>query len=155
MKQGYNSSKFHKYLIYWYNKKIRESLIIDYNLNKIQLPIDSYLFLNYRCYIYNEPLCYQLFPETENKKNWHLIPDGSSNLFSTVGAIIVKKYVELYGLDKNVEPGYSILYKISLIITYLLILILLMILFIIMYYVYKLHLFSFKIPIYRAKKKNA
>jgi hypothetical protein len=45
--------------------------------------------------MYNEPLCYQLFPETENQKYW-----GKN----VVGII------KLLKLDTQVEPGYSIAY---------------------------------------------
>ena len=65
---------------------------------------DFYLGTTFRKYMYNEPLCYQLFPETENQDYW---PN-----------ILGIKYITLYimkilKLDKQVEPGYSIAYVAS------------------------------------------
>jgi hypothetical protein len=65
---------------------------------------DLYLGTTFRKYMYNEPLCYQLFPETENQDYW---PN-----------ILGIKYITLYimkilKLDKQVEPGYSIAYTAS------------------------------------------
>jgi hypothetical protein len=62
---------------------------------------DFYLGTTFTKYMYNEPLCYQLFPETENQNYW---PN-----------ILGIKYITLYimkilKLDTRVEPGFSILY---------------------------------------------
>jgi hypothetical protein len=56
---------------------------------------DGFTGQTFRKYMYNEPLCYQLFPETENQKYW-----GKN----VVGII------KLLKLDTQVEPGYSIAY---------------------------------------------
>ena len=56
---------------------------------------DGFTGQTFRIYMYNEPLCYQLFPETENQKYW-----GKN----VVGLIRLLK------LDVQVEPGYSIAY---------------------------------------------
>jgi hypothetical protein len=54
-------------------------------------------------YMYNEPLCYQTFPETENQKYW----DGGIT-------VNISLYInKLLKLDIQVEPGYSILYFVS------------------------------------------
>jgi len=60
-------------------------------------------------YIYNEPLCYQLFPETDNQNNW-----GNGNIIFWCVSLLIKFYLRLLQLDKQVEPGYSISYKIGL-----------------------------------------
>ena len=61
-------------------------------------------------YTYYEPVCYQLCPETENSKNW-----GKSQpdyiWFITVYPL--KLIIKMLGLDKSVEPGYSIMYTAS------------------------------------------
>lgn len=54
----------------------------------------------FRIYMYNEPLCYQLFPETENQKYW------GKNIVGTIKLELIK----LLKLDVQVEPGYSIAY---------------------------------------------
>ena len=59
---------------------------------------DYFTGQTFRIYMYNEPLCYQLFPETENQKYW-----GNN----------VVKIIKLLKLDVQVEPGYSIAYIMS------------------------------------------
>jgi hypothetical protein len=54
-------------------------------------------------YMYNEPLCYQLFPETENQKHW------DRNIFILTLLHIIK----LLKLDVQVEPGYNTMYIMS------------------------------------------
>jgi hypothetical protein len=61
---------------------------------------DLYTRNTFRRYIYNEPLCYQTFPETENQKYWD---DG---IIVKISLYIIK----LLKLDVQVEPGYSIIY---------------------------------------------
>ncbi len=56
---------------------------------------DYFTRQTFRIYMYNEPLCYQLFPETENQKYW------GKNV-----VILIK----LLKLDVQVEPGYSFAY---------------------------------------------
>jgi len=66
---------------------------------------DIYTNLNFTNYIFYEPLCYQLFPNTENKKNWVYV-----FLFSD----IFYGFLKYLGLDRKVEPGYSFFYSFSL-----------------------------------------
>jgi hypothetical protein len=54
-----------------------------------------------RRYIYNEPLCYQLFPKTENQELWTGFSKIAINL------------LRLLKLDIQIEPGYSIAYMAS------------------------------------------
>jgi hypothetical protein len=53
-------------------------------------------------YMYKSPLCYQLFPITENHKNWFYVP-----LFSEFFEFLLY----ILKLDKHVEPGYSFFYN--------------------------------------------
>jgi hypothetical protein len=46
---------------------------------------DAFTNSNFTRYLYKEPLCYQLFPETDNFKNWH-------DIFGTIS--IVKLYLK-------------------------------------------------------------
>lgn len=65
---------------------------------------DIFLNLNIKKYAYKEPLCFQLFPETENYKHWDNTLGGSQ---------ILKWIFNLLGMDKTVEPGYSVFYLFS------------------------------------------
>lgn len=77
---------------------------IDKTLQKDRKSIedwDGFTGQTFRIYMYNEPLCYQLCPETENQDYW-------PNIFGI-------KYITLcimktLKLDIQVEPGFSILY---------------------------------------------
>jgi len=86
---------------------------------------DIYLNLNFKRYIYHKPLCYQLFPETENSKNW-------TNYFYS--STITKALFKILKLDEQVEPGYTIMYNFSI---YLFHILILLFLFLIYSYIYK------------------
>jgi hypothetical protein len=64
---------------------------------------DGFTGQTFRKYMYNEPLCYQLFPETENQKHW------DRNIFILTLLHIIK----LLKLDVQVEPGYNTMYIMS------------------------------------------
>jgi len=60
-------------------------------------------------FTYHIPLCYQLLPETENSKTW-------SDNFPIVGPFIrsySKFVIRTLQLNKKVEPGHTIAYKLS------------------------------------------
>ena len=59
----------------------------------------------YTTYIYYTPIIYQLFPQTENKKNW----GGNDGMFK-IHVYIIYFIINILHLDKQVEPGYSIIY---------------------------------------------
>ena len=63
-----------------------------------------------RRYVYKQPLCYQLFPETENSKNWP----------SLFGFDPVKLYIKYNNLDTQLENGYTNTYIFAKILGYLL-----------------------------------
>ena len=81
-------------------------------LEKSKLPInkyklhdwDFYIQKTFRKYIYNEPLCCQLFPKTENQESWPKY-FGLKNLFLYI--------IKMLKLDVQVEPGYTFFYNIS------------------------------------------
>ena len=58
--------------------------------------------------MYCEPLCYQLFPDTDNSKNWH-----KDNYIFHIIALLTKKGFNFIKLDTQVEPGYTIFYIFS------------------------------------------
>lgn len=75
--------------------------------------IDWDIFFNFvsestNKYIYPSPLCYQLFPVTENSTNW-----GMEHSVLTFLSYFVKPLMRLCRLDKQVEPGYSVFYLFS------------------------------------------
>jgi hypothetical protein len=108
-----------------YTKSNREK-ILQVEQTKI-VDWDKYSNFNIERFLYCEPLCYQLFPETENSKHW------GDNQFLKLFFTIVKGCVPLLKLDTQVEPGYSICYFLSKIILFFI----LFILFIIIYKIVK------------------
>jgi hypothetical protein len=73
-------------------------------------------------YNYYRPLCYQLFPDTENKKNWGVNERGLLYVM-TVFMPVNKNILKLMKLDKQCEPGYSYFYVFSKTLYYVLMLI--------------------------------
>jgi len=115
-----------------YSKKCRIE-ILKLNKKKIK-DWDIYFNMQFKCYkyIYYKPLCYQLFPETENSKHW-----GDYNLCMYYGSIMAKKGIKYIKLDTQAEPGYSKLYFLSkyiLLINFIIIFLLLILFFILFKY---------------------
>ena len=70
-------------------------------------------------YTYHIPLCYQVFPETENQKNWGKTENFLGiplSVFGQGGA----KLLRLVELDIKPEPGFSYFYNLSITIIILL-----------------------------------
>lgn len=66
--------------------------------------------------MYYKPLCYQLFPETENQRNWNnIIESPLWNLLTKITIIILKSIK----LDKQIEPGTSFFYLLSKVFMYI------------------------------------
>jgi len=86
-----------------YSRKAREHILtLDTKNIKDWDQFTSVSFITR--YTYYKPLCYQLFPNTENSDQW----GAEFNL-----NFICKKLHNFYkviGLDTKVEPGYSIMY---------------------------------------------
>ena len=103
-----------------YSNAMREHIIHDHPQESM---FDWDLFhnlniFNYKRYLYKEPLCYQLFPETENSKSW----------FNPLGIATITKFIlGALSLDTKVEPGYSIFYMFSKILFLLLLLVMVLI----------------------------
>ena len=99
---------------------IYSKLLVDQFLKTNQTAIldwDIYTHINCFRYTYFEPLCYQLFPQTENQKYWGVhfkssFVDYITNLF--------KQLFKFLNLDKTVEPGYTIMYSFSKIVSFIL-----------------------------------
>ena len=73
-------------------------------------------------YTYYKPLCYQLFPETENSKHWF------------INYKHWKFILNFFNLNNSPEPGYSSLYLLSKILFYLLIFFLILLIYLIYKY---------------------
>jgi len=97
-----------------YSKKNRKILLEEKQTNIKDW--DIYNWKNSTRYIYVEPLCYQLFLETENAKNW-----GSENLLMYILGRITMFVFNYFKLDKQIEPGYPFFYIFSKIILFFII----------------------------------
>jgi hypothetical protein len=78
-------------------------------------------------YAYNEPICYQLFPDTDNSQNW----GKDNNYIAYLRSKVFKKLLNFLKLDTQIEPGYSLFYIFSKIFG-------IVILFIILFIIYKI-----------------
>jgi hypothetical protein len=58
-------------------------------------------FFKLKKYVYKKPLCFQTFPITNNRKNWH--DSNIMNYFTDI-------FINTLNLDKKVHPGYDIMY---------------------------------------------
>jgi hypothetical protein len=102
-----------------YSKSIRNKILENKigDWNKI---VDWDVYINFVSvnYIYYKPLCYQLFPNTENRNNW-----GNFNKFiHYIAQLFIVTFIKLMGIDTHAEPGYSILYTISKLLSLLIVL---------------------------------
>jgi hypothetical protein len=96
--------------------KLEQSTIMDWDDHSSSYPL----------YMYYVPLCYQLFPETDNYNHW-----GGGHILAPYVMPFAKYTLKILQLDKQVEPGYSILYGFSKALFWIL-------LFILLYLVYQL-----------------
>lgn len=109
-----------------FSKNLREDL-----LNTDQMKItdwDTYNNYNYvNRYAYYKPLCYQLFPETENSKYWG--KNGSFRIPMIFMGNAIKKVFIYFKMNEQPEPGFYIFYLFSKIIFHILILLLIIIIY--------------------------
>ena len=84
-------------------------------------------------YRYKTPLCYQIFPPTENQSNWKTLVYFGDYLFMLAMSIFSK-----LGIDKQPEPGYTQAYYISYFLSYIGV-------FVLLYLIYKFFLSSFQL----------
>ena len=125
-----------------YSKNNRELLLKKEQQNITDW--DIYNCFHSRRYTYYQPLCYQLFPDTESSDNW-----GKSNYLLYLLGLAAKKVFKFFKLDTQIEPGYSFFYIFSKIFFFVLLFIVLCIVFLIFYYAYN---FIYKIK--NTKVKN-
>lgn len=103
-----------------YSKKAREKNL-DLNLKHWDVIIEKSIETKY---MFHKPLCYQTYPDTENKQTWG---EKDSIVISYIKNAIIKNL----NLDKEVEPGFSILYFFAKLLSFF-ILILLVIIFVVL-----------------------
>ena len=90
-----------------YSKKYRNNIL---NLNQKDIhdwDLYSWKFIKNR-YCYYKPLCYQLFPHTENSDYW-----GMNTIFKYVMKyilVLTRHLFKIFQLDKKPEPGFSYFY---------------------------------------------
>lgn len=90
-----------------YSKSYRENMLnIDQNLIE---DWDVYQVFNYkwRRYMYHRPICYQLFPETENSKGW-----GSGSPLRILGMLLFNLF-QILKMNVQENPGYQVFYFLS------------------------------------------
>jgi len=85
-----------------YSQKVRREKL-NLNLKHWDVIIENGVSSRY---LYYKPLCYQTFPETENKQTWG---EKDNVIIFTIKDWII----HLLNLDKTPEPGYSILYTLA------------------------------------------
>ena len=86
-----------------YSKKFRDKVREQLRNNKVINDWDEYLKF-YNGYVYYTPLCYQLFPETENAKHW-----GDHNVILYYLGLFARIFMKFVGLDKSIA-AYSYFY---------------------------------------------
>jgi len=108
-----------------YSKKNRERIL---DIDQINIKDwDVYNFLNSRRYTYYRPLCYQLFPMTDNSKNW-----GKDNYIIYLLAKVTRLIFNFHKLDRQIEPGYTFFYIFSKIFFFLILFLIFIIIYIIL-----------------------
>jgi hypothetical protein len=99
-----------------YSKKYRDAVM---NYDQVDIGdwdiFNNIGFIGGR-YVYYTPLCYQLFPVTENSKSW-----GGFNGFTQMFGSMLFSIFQLFGMDKSVEPGYSFFYVFSKVLFFILV----------------------------------
>ena len=86
-----------------YSKKFRDKVRND--VTKIN---DWDIYLRFHCsYTYYTPLCYQLFPDTENAQHW-----GDHNIILYTLALFARIFIKIVNLDKSIS-AYSYFYFVS------------------------------------------
>jgi len=118
----YSSLKSLTYHSVIYSKKAR-SKITDFSDKHWDVIVEKNIGSRY---LYYKPLCYQLFPETENKKEW---ADKDSGIVTWIKNAFIKGL----SLDKEAEWGFFIIYFLAKLIMVLLFIIILFILYLISY----------------------
>jgi hypothetical protein len=122
------STGTHSYIT---SKKYRELILIN-KKEFIEANMEEYINRKSNAYMYYKPLCYQLMPETDTQKSW------GGNKSEKQIILVAKKYIKLVKLDKQSEPGYSIMYFFSKILFFIIIIMIICIIMCIGKYIMKI-----------------
>jgi hypothetical protein len=101
-----------------YSKNVRTIIL---QMNQFSIFDWDGLFLMQMCgvtskYAYYTPLCYQLFPQTENSKYWHIDKPQNTPFFNWIDTNFGKIHKLLFKillLDQQLQPGYNFFYFFS------------------------------------------
>jgi hypothetical protein len=110
-----------------YTKSSRNDFLSKKTPNLYDLDIYQNIYWGIKRYVYYKPLCYQLFPTTENSEKWP----------SFFGFNPIKIYIKYTNLDKKAENGFSYSYFMAKINGYLLILFLIILIIFLLVFIYK------------------
>ncbi len=88
-----------------YNKSMIEKIL---NSNP-KYDFDDFLNVTHPRYMYYTPLCYQLFPSTENSKYW----GHSISFYNKIMVKLLRFVFYILMLDKQIQPGYIFFYLFS------------------------------------------
>lgn len=122
-----------------YSFKAREYILKKKIIPVFDWDIYNNFFIGIRRYVYYKPLCFQLFPETDNSQKWPSLFEFNP----------IKLYIKYNSLDVEFEKGYKNSYKFSKPLGYLYLLIIIFLVIIIFNLYFKL-----KKNIFKTKKKT-
>jgi len=109
-----------------YSVSSRRLLLDHYSSNKSKIEnIDYYISTILPMYMYHKPLCYQIFPMTDNRKNWF---KDATGVFSFADWSF-NTFISCTNLENEPEPGFSIIYFLAKLIPILLLFLLVWILY--------------------------
>jgi len=97
--KSYKSLSMHAII---YSKQARFKTL-DLNLKHWDVIVEQGIKTKY---LFHKPLCYQTYPDTENKLTW-----GEKDSF--IIASLKNLFIKILNLDKQVEPGFTILYLLA------------------------------------------
>jgi hypothetical protein len=93
-----------------YSRKCRERILL-YNQTKIG-DWDVWHNFHTRKYMFHQPICYQLFPQTENQKGW--LSNYLPQFIQTILLLyFISPFFQGLRLDRSIYPGYSFFYSFS------------------------------------------
>jgi hypothetical protein len=93
-----------------YNTPMREIIINTKQQTILDWDdVNDEIWYSYK-YTYYIPVCYQLFPKTENSEMWG---QARGVFFNNIAQLIINYLFPLLKLDKQAEPGYTIVYILS------------------------------------------
>jgi hypothetical protein len=101
-----------------YSSSSRKIMLDDYILKTHTFEhMDAYVARLFTTYMFYKPLCYQIFPKTENRKIWTKnVHPILKPIFKTVSDTIIS----CTNLENEPEPGFSIIYFLAKIIPFVL-----------------------------------